>query len=104
MATRQLRSIARPASAATLRQVATDAGRSLPPAKVKRASPVNGKKPPKVLVNFKVDEDLARQIALAAEAEHITQKVIITRALKKAGFRVDPSDLVDGGGRRRFGR
>jgi hypothetical protein len=53
------------------------------------------------MVNFKVSEDLAIALADRAEAEGITQKQIITRALAAAGLPVDPLDLADRTSRRR---
>jgi HNH endonuclease len=54
-----------------------------------------------VMVNFKVSQDLAIALAERAEAEGITQKQIITRALAAAGLPVDPLDLQDRTSRRR---
>jgi hypothetical protein len=80
--------------AATLRRVAVEAERSEPPAIVRRDRRT-------VMVNFKVSEDLAIALAERAEAEGITQKQIITRALAAAGLPVDPLDLADRTSRRR---
>jgi hypothetical protein len=52
------------------------------------------------MVNFKVGEELAIALAKRAAAEGITQKQIITRALKEAGLPVDPIDLTDRTSRR----
>jgi hypothetical protein len=78
----------------TLRQVAAAAGRSMPPAIVRpdRRS---------VLINVKVSEALAIALAERAEAEGVTQKQIITRALASAGLPVDALDLEDRSPRRR---
>jgi hypothetical protein len=54
-----------------------------------------------VLINVKVSEDLAVALAERAEAEGITQKQVITRALAAAGLPVDPLDLEDRTPRRR---
>jgi hypothetical protein len=71
-----------------LRQVATDAGRSLPAAVVRRDRRT-------VLINVKVSEELAIALAKRAAAEGITRKQVITRALAAAGLPVDPLDLED---------
>jgi hypothetical protein len=80
--------------ATTLRQVAADAGRSMPPAIVRP-----GRR--SVLINVKVSEALAVALAERAEAEGVTQKQIITRALAAAGLPVDALDLEDRSPRRR---
>jgi hypothetical protein len=54
-----------------------------------------------VLVNVKVSEGLAIALADRAEAEGITQKQVITRALAAVGLPVDPLDLEDRTPRRR---
>jgi hypothetical protein len=77
-----------------LRQVAVDAGRSLPPAVVR---PVRRT----VLINVKVDETLAIALAERAQAEGITQKQVIMRALAATGLPVNPLDLEDRTPRRR---
>jgi hypothetical protein len=82
------------ADAATLRRVAAEAERSEPPAVVRRERRT-------VIVNMKVSEDLAIALAERAEAEGITQKQIITRALAAAGLPVDALDLQDRSSRRR---
>ena len=84
----------RVADAATLRRVAAEAERSVPPAVVRRDRRT-------VMVNFKVSEDLAIALAERADAEGVTQKQIITRALAAAGLPVDPLDLQDRTSRRR---
>ena len=71
-----------------LRQVATDAGRSLPAAVVPRGRRT-------VMINVKVSEDLAIALAKRAAKEGITRKQVITRALAAAGLPVDPLDLED---------
>ncbi len=80
--------------AAALRRVAADAGRSLPPATVRPGRRT-------VLINVKVSEDLAIALAERAEAEGMTQKQVITRALASAGLPVDALDLEDRSPRRR---
>ena len=82
------------ADAATLRRVAAEAERSEPPAVVRRERRT-------VIVNMKVSEELAIALAERAEAEGITQKQIITRALAAAGLPVDALDLQDRSSRRR---
>jgi hypothetical protein len=82
------------ADATTLRRVAAEAGRSEPPAIMRPERRT-------VLVNVKVSEALAIALADRAEAEGITQKQVITRALAAAGLPVDPLDLEDRTPRRR---
>jgi hypothetical protein len=54
-----------------------------------------------VLVNVKVSEELALALVERAEAEGVTQKQIIMRALAAAGLPVDALDLEDRSRRRR---
>jgi hypothetical protein len=77
-----------------LRQVAADAGRSMPPAVVRTNRRT-------VLINVKVDEGLAIALAEHAQAAGITQKQVIMRALAAAGLPVSPIDLEDRTPRRR---
>ena len=56
---------------------------------------------PSTLLTMRVQVTLADAIADAAEAAGTTQKVIITRALAAAGFKVAPPDLQDRTRRRR---
>jgi hypothetical protein len=56
-----------------------------------------------VLINVKVSEDLAVALAERAEAEGVTQKQVITRALAAAGLPVDALDLEDRSPKRRRG-
>lgn len=77
-----------------LRQVAAEAGRSIPPAVVKASRRT-------VLINVKVDEELAIALADRAQSEGITQKQVIMRALAAAGLPVSPLDLEDRTPRRR---
>lgn len=78
----------------TLRRVAAEAGRTMPPAIVRPERRT-------VLFNIKISEDLAFALADRAEAEGITQKQVVTRALAAAGLPVDPLDLEDRSPRRR---
>ena len=106
MARNQLKSLAKapqetmPASqsgrpdATALRRVAADAGRFMPPATVRPGRRT-------VLINVKVSEDLAIALAERAEAEGMTQKQVITRALALAGLPVAALDLEDRSPRRR---
>lgn len=89
-----LRSTGTRPDAAALRRVAAEAGRSIPPAVVQRSRRT-------VLVNVKVSEELAIALADRAEAEGITQKQVITRALAAAGLPVDALDLEDRSPKRR---
>ena len=82
------------ADVSTLRRVAADAGRSVPPAVVRSTRRA-------VLINVKVDEGLAIALAQRAEAQGVTQKQVIMRALAAAGLPVDPLDLEDRTPRRR---
>jgi len=97
MAQRQLKSTHRPPDTTTLRQVATDAGRSLPSAVVRPERRA-------VLINFKVSEELAMALAERAQADGLTQKQVMTRALQAIGLPVDPLDLEDRTPRRRIRR
>jgi predicted transcriptional regulator len=85
---RALKTLAQPKrpDAAALRQLAT-ADPSLPP-------PVMSATGSEV-INLRVSPDLIDQLDAAAEAEHTTRKVMITRALAAAGYRVRPADLED---------
>jgi hypothetical protein len=82
------------ADVSTLRRVAADAGRTVPPAVVRPTRRT-------VLINVKVDEALAIALAKHAEAQGVTQKQVIMRALLAAGLPVDPLDLEDRTPRRR---
>jgi hypothetical protein len=53
------------------------------------------------LINVKVDEALAIALAERAQAEGVTQKQVIMRALAAAGLPVSPLDLEDRTPRRR---
>jgi hypothetical protein len=93
MATKQFKSVRAPA-ADMLRQVASDAGRSLPPAMVRPDRRT-------VMVNVKMGETAAIALAERAKAEGVTQKQFICRALEAAGVAMDPLDLEDRTPRRR---
>lgn len=96
MAAKQLKSVAKApaASAAALHQVATEAGRALPPAIARRERRT-------LLVNVKMAEESAIALAKQAAEEGITQKQLICRALAAAGVPMDPLDLEDRTPRRR---
>ena len=93
MATKQFKSVA--PEAMMLRQVATDAGRSLPPAAVRAERRT-------VMLNVKVGEAAAFALAEQAKVQGITQKQFICRALEAAGVPMDPLDLEDRTPRRRM--
>jgi hypothetical protein len=96
MAAKPLKSMAKAPSATTaaLRQVATGAGRALPPAIARSERRT-------VLVNVKMAEESAIALAKQAAEEGITQKQLICRALAVAGVPMDPLDLEDRTPRRR---
>jgi len=56
------------------------------------------------VVNFRVASSVVDQLDAAADAEGTTRKVIITRALASAGFRIPQPDLEDRTPRRRRDR
>jgi hypothetical protein len=76
------------ALASVLRRIASDAGRSLPPAMVRPDRRT-------VMVNVKMDEAAAIALAERAKADGITQKPFICRSLEAAGVPMDPLDLED---------
>jgi hypothetical protein len=86
--TRALKSLVQPKrpDAAALRMLAT-ADPSLPPAVMAAAG--------SEIVNVRLASRLVDELDAAAEAEGTTRKVIITRALAKAGYRVPAHDLED---------
>ena len=90
--TRALKTVGRP-DAAALRELAATASPTLPPA----VMPVTGSE----LVNLRLSVNLIDELDSAAEAEGTTRKVIITRALAAAGYRVPAHDLEDRTPRRR---
>ena len=80
---------------ATALAVAAAVAPTLPPTRVEvPADPV-------AQLNLKVRTSLIDQLAEAAGKEGTTQKVIVCRALAKAGFRVHEDDLSDRGNHRR---
>ena len=89
---RVLKTVARPDAAALL-ELASTASPSLRPA----VMPVTGSE----IVNLRLSVSLIDELDAKAEAERTTRKVIITRALANAGFRVPEHDLEDRTPRRR---
>jgi hypothetical protein len=75
-----------PPSAAALRQLAK-ADPTIPPAVMPRTG---GE-----VINLRLSSSLVDELDAAAEAGRTTRKVIITRALAKAGFHVPAHDLED---------
>jgi len=82
------------ADAATLRRVAAEAERTEPPAIVRTPRRT-------VMVNIKLAETSAIDLAKKATAAGMTQKQWITRALAVSGIDMDPLDLEDRSPRRR---
>jgi hypothetical protein len=74
-------------NAAALRELAATADPTIPPA----VMPTTGSE----IVNLRLSSSLVDELDTAADAERTTRKVIITRALAQAGFRVPPHDLQD---------
>jgi hypothetical protein len=93
MPARPLKTMQRP-DAAALRQLA--ASSDLPPAVATR----DGSE----IVNVRLSSGLVDELDATAEAERTTRKVIITRALAAAGYRVPERDLEDRTPRRRRDR
>jgi hypothetical protein len=89
-----LKSLTRP-DASALRELAA-ADPTIPPAVMPRTG--------SEVINLRVASDLVDQLDAAADAEGTTRKVIITRALAKAGYRVQQHDLEDRTPRRRRDR
>ena len=58
-------------------------------------------KVPHLVVNFRLSAQLVEALAIAAEENNTTQKVLFARALKAAGYPVLPVDLEDRRPRRR---
>lgn len=83
---RALKTLARPDAAALL-ELASSASPTMPPA----VMPVTGSE----MVNLRLSIALVDELDAAAEAEGTTRKVIITRALAAAGYRVPAHDLED---------
>jgi hypothetical protein len=88
---RQHKSEHRAPDTATLRQVATDAGRSRPSAIVRPDRQT-------VMVNIKMAEESAIALAQQAKVQGIIQ--LVSRALEAAGVLTDPLDLEDRTSRR----
>lgn len=86
---------ARP-DAAALRKLAASVDPAIPPA----IMPQTGSE----MVNVRLASSLVDELDAAADAEGTTRKVIITRALAKAGFRVPQQDLEDRTPKRRRDR
>lgn len=86
---RALKTLVQPArpDAAALRELAATADPSIPPA----VMPTAGSE----MINVRLSSGLVDELDAAAEAERTTRKVIITRALAHAGFRVPAHDLLD---------
>jgi hypothetical protein len=73
-------------NADTLRQLAT-ADPTIPPAVMPRTG--------SEMINLRLASSLVDELDATAEAERTTRKVVITRALANAGFRVPQHDLED---------
>lgn len=87
--TKSLKSLApsdRP-NAAALRHLAATIDPAMPPAVMPSAG--------SEMINVRLSSGLVDELDAAADAERTTRKVIITRALAKAGFRVPAHDLED---------
>jgi hypothetical protein len=76
---------------------ATAVAPTFPPTRMEAPVPAD----PVAQLNLKVRTSLIDQLAEAAGREGTTQKVIVCRALAKAGFRVHEDDLSDRGNHRR---
>src|SRR5450631_4385279 len=72
--------------AAALRALAATADPSMPPAVMPTGTE---------MINVRLSSGLVDELDSAAAAEGTTRKVIITRALAAAGFRVPAHDLED---------
>lgn len=70
-----------------LKKLAAGADPTIPPAVMPRTG--------SEMINLRLSSSLVDQLDDAAEAGGTTRKVIITRALEKAGFRVPAPDLMD---------
>jgi hypothetical protein len=84
-----LKNLARPdrPNAAALRELAATADPTIPPAVMPRIG--------SEMINIRLSSVLVDDLDAAAEAERTTRKVIVTRALAKAGYRVPAHDLED---------
>lgn len=83
---RPLKTLVRP-DAAALMELASTTNPSMPPA----VMPTTGSE----IVNLRLSTSLIDELDAKADAEGTTRKVIITRALAAAGFRVPQHDLED---------
>ena len=85
---RMLKTLVQPSrpDAAALRALAATADPSIPPAVMPTGT---------AMINVRLSSALVDELDEAAEAEGTTRKVIITRALAKAGFRVPAHHLED---------
>jgi hypothetical protein len=92
---KMLKTMERPAmrGAAALRELAATAVRSIPPA----VMPTTGSE----IVTVRLSTGLVNQLNAKADAEGTTRKVVITRALRAAGYCVPAHDLEDRTPRRR---
>lgn len=96
---KSLKSLVSPATrpdAAALRELVASVDPAMPPA----VMPQTGSE----MVNVRLSSSLVDELDAAAEAEGITRKMVITRALAKAGFRVPQHDLQDRTPKRRRDR
>jgi hypothetical protein len=86
---RALKTLVHPSrpDAAALRELAATAGPRIPPA----VMPTPGSE----MINVRLSPALVDELDAAAEAGRTTRKVIITRALAHAGYRVPAHDLQD---------
>jgi hypothetical protein len=92
---KMLKQMTRP-DAAALRDLAA-ADPSLPPAVMPRSGGSE-------IINLRLSSTLIDDLDAAAETERTTRKVIITRALAKAGYHVPAHDLEDRTPRKRRDR
>lgn len=88
---RSLKSVPRPTAPALRALAAADP--TIPPAVMPR--------PGSEIINLRLSSDLVDELDAKAEAESTTRKVVITRALAAAGYRVPAHDLEDRTPRRR---
>jgi hypothetical protein len=96
---RSLKSIAQTEArldATALRELAATVDPAMPPAVMPRTG--------SEMINLRLSSGLVDELDAAAEANGTTRKVIITRALAKAGFHVPAHDLEDRTPRRRRDR
>jgi hypothetical protein len=89
---RSLKAVPRPTAPALRALAAADP--TLPPAVMPRAGSSE-------IINLRLSSDLVDELDAKAEAEGTTRKVVITRALEAAGYRVPAHDLEDRTPRRR---